>query len=115
MESEFMNDRPTKVVGRGSMGGIKMEQGKGVFEGLSEITRSFFSLDGAKRIVESYIAAGERIADSALEFQAKMNEWAKDTPLYPLLEAQCSMERRLKETSAAVARQLWRIEEKRAA
>jgi hypothetical protein len=91
-----------------------MEQGKAAFEGFSEITRSFFSLDVAKRIVESYIDAGERIADSMLEFQAKMNEWAKNTPLYPLFEAQYSLETKLKEVSANVARRLWRIEQKRA-
>ena len=92
-----------------------MEQGKGIFESLSEVTGSVFSLDAARKMVALYISTGEKLATGAIEFQAKANEWAKDTPLQALLEAQNSMGRKLVELSAETARSVWRIEEERAA
>jgi hypothetical protein len=91
-----------------------MEQGKGMFESLSEVTRSMFSLDAARKMAALYIDTGEKLATDAIEFQAKASEWAKDTPLQALLEAQNSMGHKLVELSANTARRLWRIEDERA-
>jgi hypothetical protein len=91
--------------------GAKMEQGKRIFESISEVTRSMFSLDAARKMAAVYIDTGEKLATDAIEFQAKANEWAKDTPLQALLEAQNSMGRKLVELSADTARRLWRLEE----
>jgi hypothetical protein len=91
-----------------------MEQGKGIFESISEVTRSVFSLDAARKMAAVYIDTGEKVATDAIEFQAKANEWAKDTPLQALLEVQTSMGRKLVELSADTARRLWRIEAERA-
>jgi hypothetical protein len=94
--------------------GAKMEQGKGIFESISEVTRSVFSLDAARKMAAVYIDTGEKVATDAIEFQAKANEWAKETPLQALLEVQTSMGRKLVELSADTARRLWRIEAARA-
>jgi len=91
-----------------------MEQGKGIFESISEVTRSVFSLDAARKMAAVYIDTGEKVATDAIEFQAKANEWAKDTPLQALLEVRTSMGRKLVELSADTARRLWRIEAERA-
>jgi hypothetical protein len=91
--------------------GAKMEQGKGILDSFSEVTRTLFSLDAARRMAALYIETGEKLAEGALDFQAKASEWAKDTPLAAAFEAQNSMSRKLVELSANTARQLWRIEE----
>jgi hypothetical protein len=93
----------------------KMEQDKGTLEGLSELTRNFFSLDAAKKVAELCIETGEELADGALAFQAKSTEWAKETPLASLFETQNSMGRKLVELSAETARRLWRLGERHAA
>jgi hypothetical protein len=100
--------------GEGQSRGVKMEQGKGIFESLSEVTRSVFSLEAARKMAAAYIDTGEKLATDAIEFQAKANKWAKDTPLKPMLEAQNSMGRKLVELSANTARRLCRIEDERA-
>jgi hypothetical protein len=92
-----------------------MEQGKGTFEGFSELTRNFFSLDAAKKVAALCIETGEQLAEGALEVQAKSTEWAKDTPLASLFQVQNSMGRKLVELSADTARRLWRIEGRHAA
>jgi hypothetical protein len=90
-----------------------MEFEKGTFANLSELNRKLFSLDGAKAFAAIYIETSEKIAKDALDFQAKATEWAKDTPLAMVFEAQNSMARELVEFSSGTARRLWRIEEKR--
>jgi hypothetical protein len=91
-----------------------MEQGKDRFVGFSELTRNFFGLDAAKKVAALCIETGEKLAEGALEAQAKSTEWAKDTPLAPLFKAQNSMGRKLVELSVDTARRLWRIEERNA-
>jgi hypothetical protein len=117
-ESEFARaaalDLVTTQSRQGRSKGAKMEQGKGMFESLSEVTRSMFSLDAARKMAALYIDTGEKLATDAIEFQAKASEWAKDTPLQALLEAQNSMGHKLVELSANTARRLWRIEDERA-
>jgi hypothetical protein len=85
---------------------------KGIFENTSELARNLFSLDGAKTLAALYIETTEKLAEGALTFQATATEWAKDTPLAVVLEAQHSMARKLVEFSTGAARRLWRIEEK---
>jgi hypothetical protein len=88
---------------------------KGIFENTSELGRNLFSLDGAKKLAEFYIETTEKLTDGVLSFQSAATEWAKDTPLAAVLEAQHSMARKLVEFSTGTVRRLWRIEEKRAA
>jgi hypothetical protein len=97
-ESDKMNDRE-----------------KGAFEGVSEITAAFFSTEGAKKLAALSIETSERLANSALDFQAKVSEWAKDTPFGALFEAQNSIGRKFVELSADAARRLWKVDESRAA
>jgi hypothetical protein len=79
---------------------------KDMFENISELGRTSFSLEGAKKLATLYI---ERLAKQVLDIQAKATEWAKDTPLAAVFEAQNSMGRKLVELSAGTARRLWRI------
>jgi hypothetical protein len=88
---------------------------KGAFQGVSEITAAFFSTEGAKKIAALSIETSERLANSALDFQAKVSEWAKDTPFGALFEAQNSIGRKFVELSADAARRLWKVDESRAA
>jgi hypothetical protein len=105
------SEQPSEVTFRGD----EMEQGKGTFEGFSELTRNFFSLDAAKKVAEVCIETAEKFADGALECQAKSTEWAKATPLASLFEVQNSMGRKLAELSAETARRLWHLEERHGA
>jgi hypothetical protein len=88
---------------------------KGILENTSELRRNLFSLDGAKTLAALYIETTEKLAEGVLAFRATATEWAKDTPLVLVLEAQHSMARKLVEFSAGTVRRLWRIEEKHAA
>jgi hypothetical protein len=53
VESESVGSEAVRTTvadpGEVTFRGDKMEQGKGTFEGFSELTRNFFSLDAAKR------------------------------------------------------------------
>jgi hypothetical protein len=88
---------------------------KGAFQGFSEIVGVFFSTARARELAARSIETGERLAKSALDFQAKASEWAKDTPLGALFEAQNSMGRKFVERSVDTARRLWKVDESRAA
>jgi hypothetical protein len=88
---------------------------KGAFQGVSEIAAALFSTEGARKIAALSIETGERFANGALDFQAKVSEWAKDTPLGALFEAQNSIGRKFVELSADAARRLWKVDESRAA
>ncbi len=83
---------------------------RGIYEGFSRLTEACLSPEGAKKAAAWYIDAGEKLATQALDFQAKATEWAKETPLYPLFEAQQSIGRKFVEQSASTARALWRLE-----
>ncbi len=85
-----------------------------ISENTSELRQNLFSLDGAKTLAALYIETTEKLAEGVLAFQATATEWAKDTSLALVLEAQHSMARKLVEFSAGTARRLWRIEEKHA-
>lgn len=81
----------------------------GVYEGFSRFAESCISPAGAKKAAAWYIDTTEKLATQALDFQAKATEWAKETPIYPLIEAQQSIGRKLVEQSVNTARSLWRL------
>ena len=81
----------------------------GVYEGFSRLAESCFTPAGAKKAAAWYIDTTEKLAAQALEFQAKATEWAKETPLYPIIEAQQTIGRKLVEQSVNTARTLWRL------
>ena len=81
----------------------------GIYEGFSRVAEACFSPDSAKKAVSWYIDAAEKFATQALDFQVKATEWAKETPIYPLIEAQQTIGRKLVEQSASTARTLWRL------
>ncbi len=83
---------------------------RGVYEGFSRLAEACLSPEGAKKAAAWYIDTGEKLATQALDLQARATEWAKDTPFYPLIEAQQSIGRKLVGQSASTARTLWRLE-----
>ena len=88
---------------------------KSMFQGFSEMASTLCSTERARKVAALSIDASERLAKSALEYQAKASEWAKDTPLGPLFEAQNSIGRKFVEISVDAARRLWKIDERQAA
>jgi hypothetical protein len=94
----------------------KMGDGeKGAFQGFFEAATALYGTESARKIAVLSIGTGERLAKGVLDFQAKTTEWAKDTPLGALFEAQNSIGRKFVELSADAARRLWRVDESRAA
>jgi hypothetical protein len=92
------------------LGGKRVaENREGIFEGLTKINESFFSLEGVKKAAAWYIETSEKLANQALELQEKATGWAKDTPFAALFEAQTSFARKFVERSAHAARTLWQI------
>jgi len=85
----------------------------GGFRGFSEIASTLFSTERARKVAALSIDASERLARSALDYQAKAR--AKDTPLGPLFEAQNSIGRKFVEISVDTARRLWNIDARQAA
>jgi hypothetical protein len=66
-------------------------------------------VDGIKRVVACQIQNSERLANQAIELQEQSAQWAKNTPLAPLFEAQTSIARKIVQRAAAAARNLWQI------
>lgn len=88
---------------------------KGAFQGFSEIASAFCSIERAREVAALSIETSERLAKSALDFQANACEWAKDTPLGPLFEAQNSIARKFVQSSVDAARRFWKVDERQAA
>jgi len=81
-----------------------------LFEGFSEMTNTLFSPERAKEVAALWIDSSEKMADQALEFQAKATEWSKNTMLAPLFETQNSLARSFIELSTKAARRFWQLE-----
>ena len=84
--------------------------GENVFESFTKLNESFFKPDGAKKAAAWYIETSEKLATQLLELQAKATDWAKETPLAPLFEAQHTLARKFVERSVTAARTLWQLE-----
>jgi len=108
LHSNATEHRSEKDHGRKSLMASEKEN-SGVYEGISRFAESCISPAGAKKAAAWYIDTTEKLATQALNFQAKATEWAKETPIYPLIEAQQSIGRKLVEQSVNTARSLWRL------
>src|ERR1700692_954970 len=75
----------------------KEHRGRGGTGGNSRIAENCFNPPGAKKAAPCYIDPAEKLATQALDFQVKATEWAKETPIYPLIEAQQTIRRKLVE------------------
>ncbi len=85
------------------------KEGTGMFEAFNKFSESF-NMEGVKKAAAWYIETSEKFANQALDLQEKATEWAKETPLYPIFEAQYSIGRKLVERSASTARSLWKLQ-----
>ncbi len=79
------------------------------FDGFAKFGRDVFSVDGAKKFAAWYIDTSEKFALDAIDLQAKVTDWAKDTPFGPIFAAQQEVGRKFVERSADAARTLWRL------
>jgi hypothetical protein len=86
----------------------KQSEGKAP-DSVSRFGESFLSLDGVRKTAARYIECGEKLANQAIELQEKTTSWAKKTPLWPLFEVQTTIARKIVESSASAARNLWQI------
>ena len=82
----------------------------GLFEGFSDMTKTFFSPEGAKKVAALWIDNSEKAAEQALKFQAKATEWSKNTMFAPVFEMQNLIARSCVEISAKTARRFWQLE-----
>src|ERR1700730_14338605 len=82
---------------------------RGVYEGFSRMAEACLTPDSAKKAAAWYIDTTEKLATQALDLQPKATEWAKETPIYPFIEAQQTIGRKLVEQSVSTARSLWRL------
>src|SRR5208282_3120845 len=55
-------------------------------------------------------AMAEKVAKQAIDFQASATQWAKETPLAPIFDAQLEYGKKFVERSASAARSLWRLQ-----
>jgi hypothetical protein len=55
------------------------------------------------------IRNSERLVNQAISLQEQNAQWAKNTPLALLFEAQVAMARKIVEHAAAAARNFWQI------
>jgi hypothetical protein len=70
------------------------------------------SILGAMRDVAArYIDASASFAKQVLDFQAQTMSWAKDTPIGPIFQSQCSFNQGLIDSWADAAPTLWRIKD----
>jgi hypothetical protein len=80
-------------------------------EAFSEPSAKFkvFGLEGLQKAAAWLIESGENAAGQAIDFQVKITDWTKGTPLGPLFELQTSISRKCVECTASAARKLWQI------
>ena len=86
------------------------ESASGVFENVTNLGAKLINIEGAKRFAAWYIDTAEKVANQAIDFQESATQWAKETPLAPIFEAQYEYGKKIVERSANAARSLWRLE-----
>jgi hypothetical protein len=83
---------------------------RALFEGFSDVTKTLFSPQSAKKVAALWIDNSEKAAEQALKLQAKATEWSKNTMFAPIFEMQNSIARSYVEISAKTARRFWQLE-----
>jgi hypothetical protein len=86
------------------------ESASGVFENVTNLGAKLINIEGAKKFAAWYIDTAEKVANQAIDFQESATQWAKETPLAPIFEAQYEYGKKTVERSANAARSLWRLE-----
>ena len=81
-----------------------------LFEGFSDVTKTLFSPESAKKVAALWIDSSEKAAEQALKLQAKATEWSRNTMLAPIFEMQNSIARDYVEITAEAARRFWQLE-----
>jgi hypothetical protein len=95
---------------RRKSGGEKKMAEKESASGMFENVGKLINVEGAKKFAAWYIDTAEKVANQAIDFQETATQWAKETPLAPIFEAQYEYGKKIVERSANAARSLWRLE-----
>ena len=82
----------------------------GVFENVANVSSNLFNIERAKKFAACYIDTGEKVANQAIDFQEFATEWARETSLASIFEAQIECGKKFVKRSASAARSLWRLE-----
>ena len=82
----------------------------GVFENVANVGSNLFNIERAKKVAACYIDASEKVANQAIDFQEFATQWAKETSLAPIFEAQIECGKKFVQRSASAARSLWRLQ-----
>ena len=82
----------------------------GVFEYVASLGTRLVNVERAKKLAAWYTDTSEKVANQAIDFQETATQWAKETPLAPMFEAQIGYGKKFVERSAGAARSLWRLE-----
>jgi hypothetical protein len=88
----------------------KENESSELFEGFSDMTKTLFNPERAKKVAALWIDNSEKVAEQALKFQAKATEWSKNTMFAPVFEMQNSIARSCVEITAKTARRFWQPE-----
>ena len=83
---------------------------RALFEGFSDVAKTLFSPESAKKVAALWIDNSEKAADQALKLQAKATEWSRNAMFAPIFEMQNSIARSYVEISAKTARRFWQLE-----
>jgi len=100
----------SKTTGAHEARGQSGEEAMAEKENGSLFTSNLLSVEGAKKFAAWYIDTTEKVAKQAIDFQASATQWAKETPLAPIFDAQIEYGKKFVERSASAARSIWRLE-----
>jgi len=81
----------------------------GAIDDFGENIGEIFTAKNARKVAAWYIDTSERVANRALDLQARATGWAKETPFEPIFDAQHELGRKFVKRSAHAARSLWRL------
>ena len=77
----------------------------------SDLSASWINTEDIKKAAEWYIDTNEKIAKRTLGYYDQATEWAKNTAIAPIIEAQKSFANQVIEGSVQMARGLLRIDQ----
>jgi hypothetical protein len=101
------------------VGGMMANNGESVFSNFTNFdfpkfdfakVGDLFKVDTAKKLASWYIDTNEKIANDVLDLEASATNWAKETPLGPIFEANQDLRRRFVKRSAEVARTIFQLD-----
>ncbi|MGH7815408.1 MAG: hypothetical protein ACREQI_15565 [Candidatus Binataceae bacterium] len=101
--------RKYRKAARRKMSTVKNSGILGAIDNFGENVGEILTAKNAKKAVAWYIDTSEKVANEALNLQARATKWAKETPLEPIFDAQHELGKKLIKRSVHAARSLWQL------